>query len=175
MCLALCCGILSAPATQAQSSSATEDDIRAAMVTHLPLFVEWPAEKTDHAHPEFHVCLLGSDPIAPTLEAAFHKAATSPIPVVISHVAVTDKLDQCHLLYIGASARGNFSRLLPVLMQSSVLTVSERPIAGAAGEVIGLPLEENHIRVEINLAVAQSSKLTISSRLLSLASVVKHP
>lgn len=161
--------------SSAQTSSATEDDIRAAMVSHLPLFVNWPPGKTDVASPQFHVCLLGADPIAPVLEAAFHKAAVSDMPVVFSHVNVSDKLDKCHLLYIGAGARGNFAKLIPALQQMSVLTVSEQPIENVSGEVIGLPLEENHVRVEVNLAVAQSSRLSISSRLLHLASVVKRP
>lgn len=166
---------LSCLVAPAQSATASEDDLRAAMVSHLPLFVEWPAAKTDPAHPQFHVCLLGADPIAPVLESAFRASSTVAVPVVFSRVAASDKLEACHLLYIGAGARGSFAHLLPALMQASVLTVSERPIDAAVGEVIGLPLEDNHVQIEVNLSAAQNSKLTVSSKLLRLAAVVKRP
>ena len=161
--------------SQAQTSSASEDEIRAAMVSHLPLFVQWPATKTDPAHPQFRVCLLGADPIEPVLEAAFHNVSTLPMPVVFSRVSLSDHLEACYLLYIGVGTRGNLFKLIAGLAQASVLTVSERPIDVVAGQVIGLPLEENHIRIEVNLAAAQSSRLTISSRLLSLATAVRRP
>jgi hypothetical protein len=158
----------------AQTRSAGEDEIRAAMVSHLPLFVEWPPEKVDSAHPSFRVCVLGADPITPALEAAFN-AASLKAPVTVAIVGLTDRLDQCQLLYVGASTRGSLERNLPALQQASVLIVSERSIDALAGEVIGLPLEESHVRVQVNLKAAQASKLTISSRLLRLAAVVKQP
>ena len=173
--LLLVCSLILPVLSPGQTPSATEDDVRAAMVSHLPLFVEWPAAKTDAAHPQFRVCLLGADPIAPALEAAFHNAATLPIPIVFSRLNLSDHLDGCYLLYIGTGTRGNIYKLLAELAQASVLIVSERPIDAAAGEVIGLPLEENHVRIEVNLAAAQNSKLTISSRLLSLATTVRRP
>ena len=168
----LLCGLLLP--VLASGQSATEDDLRAAMVSHLPLFVEWPAAKTDAAHPQFHVCLLGADPIAPVLEAAFHNASVLSAPVVFSRLNATDKLDMCHLLYIGTNARGSLAKLVPQLAQASVLTVSERSVDSAAGEVIGLPIEDNHIRIEVNLAAAQYSKLVVSSKLLHLATIVRH-
>lgn len=165
---------LGAATAAAQSTTANEDDLRAAMVSHIPLFVEWPAGKTDPSHPELHVCLLGADPIAPVLEAAF-RATSRTTPVVFARVSPSDKLDTCHLLYIGAGAHGTFAHLLPGLVQASVLTVSERPIDAVNGEVVGLPLEDNHVRIEINLAAAQNSRLTVSSKLLRLAAVVRRP
>ncbi len=158
-----------------QSATASEDDLRAAMVSHLPLFVEWPATRLDALHPQLHICLLGADPIAPVLEAAFRNASTSTTPTRFSHVSLSDKLDDCHLLYVGAGTRVNVSRLLPTLTAASVLVVSERPIDILKGEIIGLPLEDNHVRIEVNLAAVQSGKLTISSKLLRLAAVVRQP
>ncbi len=171
----LVCSLTFPLVCRAQTSSATEDDVRAAMVSHLPLFVEWPTAKADATHAQFRVCLLGADPIAPALEAAFHNVATLPMPIVFSRVSLSDHLESCYLLYIGAGTRGNLSKLIAGLAQWSVLTVSERPIDVVTGEVIGLPLEENHVRIEVNLGAAQKSKLTISSRLLSLATTVRRP
>lgn len=163
------------PQGHAQARSAGEDELRAAMVSHLPLFVDWPPDKLDPTHPAFRVCVLGVDPITPALEFAFRNAGSLKGPVTVGTVGISDKLDQCHLLYVGASIRGVLEKTLPALQQASVLVVSERPVDGLEGEVIGLPLSESHVRIEVNLKLAQRSKLSISSRLLHLAAVVKQP
>jgi hypothetical protein len=142
------------------------------MVSHLPLFVEWPPEKLDPAHPPLRVCILGADPIASPLEAAFRDTASSTKAVVVQ-VSLGEKLDQCHILYVGSGLRESVAPIVRTLQQSSVLIVSERPLSSAPAEVIGLPLEGSHVHIQVNLGLAQRSKLIISSKLLHLASVVE--
>ena len=158
--------------TQAQTSTASEDDIRAAMISHLPLFVEWPSSKLDQFHTTFNVCLLGSDPLRGALETQLRNKTLLSMPIVIQKVTVKDHVEQCHILYVGAGSRSELPALLPELTRNSVLVVSERPLAVQKGQTIGLPVEDTHIRIEINLNAAQASNLVISSRLLHLASVV---
>jgi len=157
---------------EAQTATAGEDEIRAAMVLHLMLFVDWPASKMDSAHPQFVVCVLGADPIRPVLESVFRDKIVASKPVVVERHSANDKLDGCHVLYVGFNARKDFLRQVPALQQSSVLTISERSNTMDAGQVIGFPIEEEHVKIEVNLQSAQLSKLTISSRLLHLATLV---
>lgn len=160
------------PAASAQTHSASEDDIRAAMISHLPLFIDWPSGKADPVHPTFNVCLLGSDPIRLSLESQLQNKTMLSMPVVIQRVTAKDYLEGCYILYISAAAKNDLPRLLPALEQASVLVVSERPLTMQKGQVIGMPVEDMHVRVEINLETARESRLVISSRLLHLASVV---
>lgn len=155
---------------EAQSPTATEDDLRAAMVQHLTSFVDWPPAKLDAAHPQFTVCLLGADPQRPALEAAFRNRTVSSKPVVLQRVTAEDKMEGCHLLYIGAGGRKSLPRLLPALQGGSVLTISER--GDAQGQVIGLPAEDDHVVIQVDVHAALASHLTISSRLLHLATLV---
>jgi hypothetical protein len=53
-----------------------------------------------------------------------------------------------------------------------VLTVGERQL-GDNGIIIGLPLIDNHIEIQVDLKTAQSSSLTISSKLLRIAEVAR--
>jgi hypothetical protein len=163
--------VLGARPSWAQTTP-SEDEIRAAMVSHLPLFVEWPPEKLDPANPVIRVCILGPDPISSPLETAFHSLGLSTNATVV-HVNLGDKLDQCHILYVGSGLRENVAPVARLLQQSAVLIVSERPLSSAPAEMVGLPLEGNHVHIQVNLRFAQRSKLTISSKLLHLASVVE--
>ena len=143
------------------------------MVQHLTSFVDWPPAKLDATHPQFTVCLLGADSIRAALESAFRNRTVLSRPVVVQRLAATDKFDSCHLLYVGSGGRKDFLRLLPVLEQASVLTVSER--GDAQGQVIGLPADEDHVVIQVDLRAAQASHLTLSSRLLHLATLVNKP
>ncbi|MGI4830581.1 MAG: YfiR family protein [Janthinobacterium lividum] len=160
-------GLVSA---DAQTTAVSEDDLRAAMVQHLTSFVDWPPAKLDATHLQFTVCLLGADPIRSALEAAFRNHTVSSKPVVVQRLSTTDKVDGCHVLYVGGAGRKDLLRLLPALQQASVLTVSER--GDAQGQVIGLPADDDHVVIQVDLHAAQASRLVISSRLLHLATLV---
>lgn len=159
----------------ADTVSASAEEVRAAMVQHLTLFVGWPPWKMDAGHPQFYVCLLGDDAIGPSLENAFRNKAVDSKPVVVQHIEATGKLDACHVLYLGAGSKKQFQRELPALEQAAVLTVSELPVKDVPGQVVGFPAQSDHVRIEINLRAAQRSNLTISSKLLHLAILVGQP
>lgn len=102
---------------QGQSSAVSEDAIRAALVQHLTLFVEWPAWKMDASHVQFNVCLIGSDPIGPALSEAFRGKPVLQKAVVVIHLQAADKVQDCHLLYVGANARREIQHSLAGLEQ----------------------------------------------------------
>lgn len=62
--------ILTAASSQgpAESASADEYEIRAAMLMNLTKFIDWPAWKLDASHPQFLICILGPDPIGPAAD-----------------------------------------------------------------------------------------------------------
>ncbi len=141
------------------------------MVQHLTSFVDWPPAKLDATHSQFTVCLLGAaDPVRSALEVAFRNHTVLSKPVVVQRLTAVDRVDACHLLYVGAGGRKEFLHLLPALQQASVLTVSER--GDGQGQVIGLPADDDHVAIQVDLRAAQASHLTISSRLLHLATLV---
>ncbi|PYV15768.1 MAG: hypothetical protein DMG21_14080 [Acidobacteria bacterium] len=56
---------------------------------------------------------------------------------------------------------------------SSALTVGESAGFAGLGGVINLTVEENKLRFEVNLDAAERAGLKISSKLLSLARIVR--
>ena len=57
----------------------------------------------------------------------------------------------------------------------SVLTVGETQDLARHGAVINFRIEDNRVRFDINVDAAKRSHLTISSKLLNLARIVRNP
>ena len=162
---------LSAQSVFAQKASADEYEIRAAMLFNLTRFIDWPAWKLDPAHPEFAVCLLGSDPIGSNIDTLMQGKTVQSRPVVVRHLTSIDNATACHILYESAGSRKSVAHALGELEKNAVLTISEKSNADNQAQVMGLPTSEDHVHIEVNLGAAQRSGLTISSRLLHLATV----
>ena|SRR5450432_1776717 len=154
-----------------QSASADEYEIRAAMLFNLTRFIDWPAAKLDQGNRQFQICVLGSDPIGVDLDVLLRNKSVGTRPVAIRHLKSADGADDCQILYVGAAERADFARASTALARNGVLTISERSNADSPGQMIGLPVVEERVRIEVNLGLVQRSGLTISSKLLHLATV----
>ena len=169
--LLLSISLLSARCTFAQKASADEYEIRAAMLFNLTRFIDWPAWKLDATHPEFDVCLLGANPIGTSIDALMQGKTVQNKPVVVKHLTSIDNATACHILYESAGARKGVAHASGELEKSAVLTISEKANSDNPAQVMGLPTSDDHVHIEVNLGAAQRSGLTISSRLLHLATV----
>lgn len=166
--------MLGAPLTSAslaQSSSQDEYTVRAAMVFNLTKFIDWPEWKVDQEHPAFVVCLLGSDPISSTLKSLLQNKLIKSKPIIVRELRSVDAAKECHILYVGSKEAKSLNRALADLENNAVLTISERANTESPGQAVGLPNNEEHVRIDVNLGVAQRSKLIVSSKLLHLATV----
>ncbi|MBI4458756.1 MAG: YfiR family protein, partial [Acidobacteria bacterium] len=70
--------------------------------------------------------------------------------------------------------RGRVAQILSGLRGSSVLTVSEVPGFTDAGGMIEFTIDEGKVRFYINAAIAETSGLRLSSRLLRVAMAVRR-
>jgi hypothetical protein len=154
-----------------QNKTADEDAIRAAMLFNLTKFIEWPSWKLGASHPEFSVCVLGSDPIGLELDNSLRNRMVGSKPLVVRHLAAPEAATGCHILYVSGGESKKLRRVADSMAKNAVLTVSERSNTEVPEQVIGLPTVEDRIHIEVNLSTAQQSGLTISSKLLHLATV----
>jgi hypothetical protein len=157
---------------RAQSGSADEYAIRAAMLLNLARFIEWPAAMLDASHPQFVVCILGVDPIEPYVDHFLLDQTVTGKPVRVAHLENLNAAGTCHILYIAAGESRKQNQALAAVMKG-VLTISEEANSSGLNQVIGLPARDEHVQIEVDLSRARRSGLTISSKLLRLA-VVTH-
>jgi YfiR/HmsC-like len=88
---------------------------------------------------------------------------------VVRQIAEAGQATNCQILFLEARQK----KLSPDVAWIGVLTVGESAGFAAGGGVIGFKLVEGRVRLEINVAAAELRKLHISSKLLSLAHIVK--
>jgi len=82
-------------------------------------------------------------------------------------------LKQCHMLFIGNVTAKERKTLLAEARGISIFTVADEKDFIDNGGMLGLVNADNRISFEINQQVAEDAGLKISSRLLSLAKVVR--
>ena len=80
----------------------------------------------------------------------------------------------CHILFISASERGRVAEILRVARGRPLLTVSDIPRFVEAGGVIGFTTGAR-LQLHVNATAAQAAQLTISSKLLRVATVREIP
>lgn len=138
------------------SSSPLEAKVKAAYLYNFTKFVEWP--DTTKNQP-LQLCVVGDSQVAKWLDEATPKGDKG-----LTVTTGTKNLQECHLLYLGAT-----ETIPATLKMETILTVSDNPTFKEHGGMITLFLENGKIRFEINMQAVKKSNLKISSKLLELA------
>jgi len=145
---------------------ATEYRIKAAFLYNFTSFVTWPEDRA--GTPGFTLCVLGDDPFGDLLD----KLAGKPVngkQLVVRRLGSLALLDQCQLVFVSEASTDQIGDALALLRELPVLTVSDIRGFTELGGIIEFRIIANKVRFDINLDAAESSGLTISSKLLSLA------
>jgi hypothetical protein len=163
-----------AGAAAGQSGSFGEYEVKSAMLYHLTKFVEWPGPKGGDGASPFQVCVFDSDPFGRELDKALAGKAVGAHPVTVRRLGGDPSAEGCHVLLVARADWRRFRDLIPALAKAGVLTVADGEHLAGSGAVIGLAMRDERVQLEINMTAAQRSGLTISSKLLRIADVVKE-
>lgn len=154
-------------------AQAPEYQVKAAFLFNFAKFVEWPG--LDPASEPINLCVVGDDPFGGFLDQIVKGKVANGRAVEIRRIAATQKLEGCQIAFIPASERKRTPAILDRLGRTGVLTVGETEDFTRRGGVIGFYLDGNHVRFEVNTDAAGRAGLRISSKLLSLAKIVRDP
>jgi YfiR/HmsC-like len=152
-----------------QGSEASEYEVKAAFLYHFSQFVDWPEGTFKEANSPIVYCTIGEDPFHGALDASLSGKAVGERALQVQHFKQLEEIRGCQILFIGEGEQKRMASLATKLKGNPVLTVGESEHFIQEGGMIGFLLEENKIRFEINLDVAEHAKLKLSSRLLGLA------
>jgi hypothetical protein len=163
--LALAVALL--PATP-RAQSPLEIAVKAAYLYKFAPFVDWPAEADSTA--PFAICVIGADPFGPVLERAVSGQRVGERPIVVRRLSLAVANPPCQIAYLGGTRAQPVKDALRILRGSPILTVTEG--SDPAG-IIDLGLVDGRVRFRIDEQAAADNRLTISSKLLSLALAVR--
>jgi len=149
----------------------SEYEVKAAFLYKFANFVEWPS---DERTSPLGICVLGQDPFGQALDSVVKGKSINGREFTIRRLKTRDAAGDCHILFIGASESRQLTPILTSLRGSPVLTVGD--IAGFCenGGTINLVVSDKRVGLEINPTSAERAGLLLSSRLLSLARIVRE-
>jgi DNA invertase Pin-like site-specific DNA recombinase len=116
---------------------------------------------------------VGEDPFGAALDSVEGKSAKGR-QIHIERKPTAETLRQCHVAFISDSERPRIDQLLNTTENITVLTVSDIDRFARRGGVIGLLLEGDKVRFEVNVRAAERAQLKLSSNLLRLASILRE-
>jgi len=149
-----------------------EYQLKAVFLFNFLQFVDWPANTFADASSPFYVCVLGDDPFGQELDEVMANERLEGRPIVIErHEDVADT-EHCHLVFIAQDSADRRQRSLTELQNKAVLTVSDAENFANEGGVIELDVQNNHIKLLVNLQAANEAQLRVSSKLLRKAQIV---
>jgi len=175
----LCCLLLFSHSFLSWSALSAEPgvdeyQVKAAFLFNFAKFVEWPSDAFSDAQAPLVITVYGNDPFNGSLETVKGKLVNNR-KLVIRRVKGIQDIGRSNVVFVSSSAKKDLPRVLTALQGQSVLTVGEDGALAQNGGIINFVNEDNKIRFEVNVAAAEQAGLRISSRLLSLAKIVKSP
>lgn len=171
LCIAVSLFLFCTAAALGQGKGADEYDIRAAMLFNITRFVDWPAHKIDAQHPQISVCIAGPDPVGASFDHFLQEQSSAAKSIKVRHLNSFESAETCDVLYVSIREQKGLKKVSASLAKAGVLVISESSNAASPNQIIGLPTIDEHVHIEVNLSAAKLAGITISSKLLHLATV----
>jgi hypothetical protein len=158
-----------------QSPRASEYQLKAVFLFNFVQFVDWPAAAARDSQLPLVIGILGTDPFGSFLDETVRGERFGTRPIQLRRFRQIADIDECHVLFISRSENERLPEILSALKNRPVLTVSDGDTFANQGGMIQFVTDKSRIRLRINLEAAQAANVTISSKLLRVAEIVRPP
>jgi hypothetical protein len=148
-----------------EASVYNEYQVKAAFLYNFPKFVELPGDDS------LSLCIIGNAPFGDAMQA-LEGRVTAGKRLTVKRVGSAEAISSCQILFISSSEKGNIEAIMKYARHKQILTVGDTPDYPYRGVIINFYMENNKVRIEINIDAAQQSKLKINSKLLNLAKII---
>ena len=160
---------------QGESPRTSEYQLKAVFLFNFVQFVDWPPSATQDSQPSLLIGILGDDPFGTFLDETVRGERLGARSIQVRRYRRIADIEECNILFISRSENERVPEILSALKHRPVLTVSDGDGFASQGGIIEFFTDKSRIRIRINLDAAQAANLTISSKLLRVAEVVRTP
>ncbi|HJU06931.1 MAG TPA: YfiR family protein [Rhodanobacteraceae bacterium] len=176
LCLAVCLLALAcvAFAQSAESDIPLEYAVKATYLYKLAPFIDWPPGAFASVDAPFPICVVGDDPFDGFLAHAVTGRTFGTHPFVVRRLDALTGDSDCRIAYIGRLHSQTIAQALAAVQGKPVLTVTDSDILADNGSIMQFVIEGGRVRFDVDNAAAARNHLSISSKLLNLAAVVKN-
>ena len=155
--------------THAAHAQALEFAVKATFLHKFAGFVEWPEAAFESTRSPLTLCIAGSDPVSKLIDQAAEGQAYGTHPFEVRHIAQPSAVGTCHMLYVAGLPADTIDAYLQAARGKPILTVTDGGTTRRTQGVINFVLRENRVRFEIDLDLAATQRIAVSSKLSSLA------
>jgi len=148
-----------------------ESKLKAAIVSKLPQFVEWPSSALE-GRSTIDLCIAAPDPFGNDLDELVAGESLGERKVAVRRIEREQDLAGCQLLVVAGPAATRRA-LLSQAATLPVLTVGDDARFLDEGGIVRLRRVDGRMRFDINADAARRAGLRISSQLLQLAASVR--
>lgn len=148
------------------AASIDERDMKAALIYNFAMYTAWP----DKPAKIFNVCTFEADQDSLN-EALLESKMLNGMPVNVRTIRDVDDINACHVLFVEEAKMNNNQNLEAMLQKYSVLMVHNGKTHTDAS-MITIELVDKRYRFSINHHATKNANLTLSSKLLRLATRV---
>lgn len=157
----------------AQDNGSLEKAVKATYLYKIGAFVGWPDSAFASPSSDVQLCIAGDDPFGALLDAAVQGQQVDGRTVVIRRMRTAESDSQCHIMFISGSAAQSVEDGIKAMSGTPTLTITDSARDAGAKGIVHFVIRDKRVRFEIDDQVAAASRLTISSKILSLAVSVK--
>ena len=169
---AIALGVLLSAAARGQAND--EYRLKAASLYNISKFVEWPPHTFKGVADPIEICVLGKDPFGNSLRQAVNGKKIAGKPFAVYEIPDVRHASACNILFIAGSDQKSTRSILDAIHGTAILTVGESEGFASEGGIVNFKIDEGRVHLQINIDTAGQAKLAISSKLLSLAEIVKE-
>jgi hypothetical protein len=148
--------------------------LKAAYVYNIAKFTRWPDSVLATKESEFKLCLYGNDETTSQLSLLANRHIQNH-PIIIENVTTESIINDCHLLYISAKESRRYGYILSLIKRKTILTIGNDNRFLRLGGLINLTELEQRLQFEVNMQQLANSKLSFSSKLLTLGKLIEKP
>lgn len=151
-------------------SAADEFALKAAFLYNFTRFVEWPPEAFASERSAFRICVFGTDPFGPRLDALTRRRVGDRAIEITRPTALAD-LAGCQIAYLGADTSDAIEAAATGNAAPATLTVASNAAFARDGGMVALVTGSGRVKLHVNLASIRRSPLRFSAKLLEVSEV----
>lgn len=152
-----------------------ELQVKARFLYTFGKYVDWPADAFGSATNAVVIGILGKDPFGGIMDATVAGKVISGHPVSIRRFQRVEDIQDCHVLFISASEKGQWPHIRTHLDDRKILTVSDLDGFLQLDGQIHFLMEDNRVKFDINLGAIRRAGLKLDANLIREARQVMPP
>jgi hypothetical protein len=153
----------------ADAQAAREAEVKSAFVFNFLLYVDWPKSAFPDDGAPYVVAVLGGDGFGGQLERTLEGKTAQGRPVKVRKVAEAAEAAGAHVVLLPKQETDRRPELIGAFAGRPVLLVTESEGLARKGAACNFVVEEQRVRLEVNVGATEKAGLRMSAKLLKIA------